>query len=203
MDWSDILKIVGAIGGIASISAAVSSFVGRVIISRIVESHKSKLNLQLERYKSELASLADRQRLLLKRQELMFEKEYAAASDFFRFFSGVVPDPWAPDLDWSDAQAEIAGDFHKHASELKKFLAVHTASISQDALKMIEGAIASANDGIFKVGMDTHGEDYGHELTPSQEVKKSVDEFYNSLKAANKQIRADLEGGSFSLRSED
>ncbi|WP_299654147.1 hypothetical protein [uncultured Jannaschia sp.] len=202
MDWSDILKVVGAIGGIASISAAVSGFVGRIVITRIVESYKSKLNLQLEKYKSELASLADRQRLLLKRQELMFEKEYAAASDFFRFYSGVVPDPWAPDLDWSDAQAEIAGNFHKHASELKKFLAVHTASISQPTLMTLESAFASANDGIFKVGMDTHGEDYGHELTPSQDVRQSVDEFYNFLKAANKQIRADLEGGSFSLRGE-
>lgn len=56
MDWSEILKVVGAIGGIASISAAVSGFVGRIVISRIVESHKSKLNLQLEKYKCRTTS---------------------------------------------------------------------------------------------------------------------------------------------------
>ena len=113
MEWNELFKVVGALGGIASVSAGVAAFVGNLISSRAIESHKAKLVLQLETHKSELNSVADRQRLLLKRQELMFEREYIAASEFYRIFTEVMPDPWAPDLDWGDAQARIAENFHK------------------------------------------------------------------------------------------
>lgn len=125
------MKVVGTFGGIASVSACVAAFVGKLISSRAIESHRAKLVLQLETHKSELNSVADRQRLLLKRQELMFEREYIAASEFYRLFTEVMPDPWAPDLDWGDAQVRIAENFHKHEAALKAFLISHSASLSQ------------------------------------------------------------------------
>ncbi|WP_143535685.1 hypothetical protein [Roseisalinus antarcticus] len=198
MDWNDIIKIVGTLGGIATVSAGVAAFVGNFISSRLVETHKANLNLQLETHKGELNNLADRKRLILKRQELMFEREYAAAAEFYRFFSGVIPDPWAPDLDWGDAQAHIAGDFHRHASGLKRFLIEHSASLSQTVRRTLEKAKQVANKGIFEVGYETRGEDYDFDLTPSEGVRKIVDQFYDLLKDADKQIRSNLESGSFS-----
>lgn len=202
MDWNEVLKVVGTLGGIATVSAGVAAFVGNLISSRTIESHKAKLVLQLETHKSELNSVADRQRLLLKRQELMFEREYIAASEFYKIFSDLMPDPWAPDLDWSDAQARIAENFHKHEAALKAFLISHSASLSQTVRHTVERAKQVANDGMFEVSYDTGGENYGTNQTPHENVRKLVDNFYELVKEANTQIRSDLESGSFS-RSKD
>jgi len=202
LEWNELFKVVGALGGIASVSAGVAAFVGNLISSRAIESHKAKLVLQLETHKSELNSVADRQRLLLKRQELMFEREYIAASEFYRIFTEVMPDPWAPDLDWGDAQARIAENFHKHEAALKAFLLSHSVSLSQTVRQTVERAKQVANEGVFEVGYDTRGEDYENNQLPHENVRKLVNEFYELVKEANTQIRLDLESGSFS-RSKD
>ncbi|MDO5631710.1 MAG: hypothetical protein Q4G22_07720 [Paracoccus sp. (in: a-proteobacteria)] len=196
MEW---VEIIGALGGIGAISATVSALVTNLISSRIIEKHKAKLTHDLETYKSELGRTADRQRLLLKRQELMFEKEYAAASEFYRLFSGIRPEPWAPDLDWSDAQADIANNFHKHATELQKFLRQHAASVSLKVRKNLERAQETATEGVFMTAVETGGEDYDQDLIPGDQVRQTVDKFYDLLSQADEEIRRDLENGSFAL----
>ncbi|MFC6640772.1 MULTISPECIES: hypothetical protein [Sulfitobacter] len=198
MDWNELMKVVGTFGGIASVSACVAAFVGKLISSRAIESHRAKLVLQLETHKSELNSVADRQRLLLKRQELMFEREYIAASEFYRLFTEVMPDAWAPDLDWGDAQVRIAENFNKHEAALKAFLISHSASLSQTVRHTVERAKQVATEGVFEVGHDTGGEGYEDNETPHENVQRLVDEFYELVKEANTQIRLDLESGSFS-----
>lgn len=199
MGLNEVWELVGKLSTFVTVSAGVAAFVGKLISSRTIEAYKSKLDKQLETYKSELNLAADRQRLLLKRQELMFEKEYIAASEFYKIFSDVMPDPWAPDLDWIDAQARIAENFHKHEAALKTFLISHSASLSQTARHTVEKAKQVANEGVFEVGYDTHGEDYEANQTPHENVQKLVDSFYELVKKANTQIRSDLESGSFSV----
>lgn len=198
MDWSDALKVVGAIGGVATVSGAVAAFVGNLVSTRIIQQQKAKLDEQLETHKDSLMQEADRRRLLLKRQEMLFEREYSAAADFFRMFASFIPAPWAPGLDWSDVKVRIAENLFSHETELSRFLAQHAAALSQDARHLLEAAKCLANEGGYEVAQESNQGDYEPGCYPSATVCKIVDKFYENLRNAEERIYKDLEHGSFS-----
>ena len=136
--------------------------------------------------------------MLLKRQELMFEREYGAAADFFRVLAKVVPAPWAPDLDWAEAQTRIAENLFQHEQRLRKFIGQHSASLGDEVRRLIGSATTLANEGGFEVAQETDEGDYPPGGFPSDRVCKIVDEFYETMLKAEKQIRNDLRNGSFS-----
>ncbi|QJR03490.1 hypothetical protein HH800_15675 [Sphingobium yanoikuyae] len=220
MDFSSVMEVVGALGGVGVIAAGIGGVAGKIMSSRAIEHHKASLKEQLETHKSalnkdlethkltlgrelethksELILGADRNRLILKRQELMFEREHAAAVDFLKIFYGVMPDAWAPDLDWSDAQREIAENLPEHERQLKKFLLNHATALSQEVRKLVASARSKASDGSFEVAQETSEGSYEPDQYPSNTVNKIVDEFYEALSDAEKKIREDLQNGSFS-----
>jgi hypothetical protein len=203
--WSVVWSVVGALGGVGVLGTAagvVGGFVAKHIASEIIETHKGELAKELEKYKSELNGVADRNRLFLKRQELMFDREYAAASDFYMFFDGVLPRPRFPEMDWSEAQEDIAEDFGLNAMKLGKIIESHSASLSVATLEKLKKARRLADEGLFAVGEDTGGDSYGPNLYPSDNVRAKVDEFYALLKDIEKQIRHNLERGSFSTSND-
>lgn len=197
MDWSDVLKVIGALGGIATVSAGVAAFVGNLVSSRIVQAQKAKFDEQLETHKDALVREADRNRLILKRQEMLFEREYTAAADFFRLFSDIIPEPWAPDLDWADAQMRIAESFFSHEKNLRIFLGKYSACLSGEARRLLESAKSRANEGGFEVAQETVEGEYELGCYPSDRVCKIVDQFHEALSSAEKKIRDDLRTGSF------
>jgi hypothetical protein len=197
MNWALVLQVVGAIGGVAAIAGGVAAFVGNLVSSRFLQAHKAKLDEQLETHKDSLVREADRYRLLLKRQELMFEKEYTAGADFFQLFASIVPDPWAPDLDWSEAQVRIAENLFSHEQKLKSFLSKNSAALGGDVRRLIEAAKMQANQGGFEVARETDGKDYEPGTYPSKTVCDIVDKFYEKLNCAETQLRKDLQVGSF------
>ena len=67
MGWDDALKIVGALGGVGIVSAAIAAWIGNLVSSRVIEKQKATLAQQLETHKDLLLREADRNRLLLKR----------------------------------------------------------------------------------------------------------------------------------------
>lgn len=195
--WDDALKVAGALGGIGAMSAGISAWIGTIVSSRVIEQQKAKLNEQLETHKDALLREADRNRLMLKRQELMFERELAAAVDFLKVQASVVPDSWAPDLDWYDAQERIAEKLFSHDRELKKLLDQHSVALSKEARKLIGSAKATANSGSYEVAQETVEGEYERGVGPSDTVRKTVDEFYEQMQKAETQIRQDLRSGSF------
>lgn len=197
MGWGDVLKVVAALGGIATVAGAVAAFIGNLVSSRIVQAHKAKLDEQLETHKGLLVREADRHRLWLKRQELMFEREYAAASEFFKLFNSILPEPWAPDLDWPEVQPRIAENFIKHERSLKAFLDTHSASLSKEARELIGSAKHRANEGSFEVAQETEEGEYEPDSYPSDRVCKIVDQFFDDLRNAEERLRLDLQKGSF------
>lgn len=198
MGWADVLKIVAALGGIATVAGAVAAFVGNLVSSRIVQAHKANLDEQLETHKDLLVREADRHRLWLKRQELMFEREYAAASDFFKLFDSIVPEPWAPDLDWSEVRPRIAENFIRNEKRLRDFLGAHSASLGKEARAFISSAKQRANEGSFEVAQETEEGGYEPNAYPSDRVCNIVDQFYDDLNKAEERLRVDLQKGSFS-----
>lgn len=207
MVWDEIVKIaatiVGALGGVAIISGLVASYVGKLVSTRITQSHQAEFDRQLETHKNLLLRDADRYRLLLKRQELMFEKEYSAAADFYRLFESIVPEQSFPDLDWLESQTQIAENFDKHSQILKKFLQRHAASLSEDALKLIEKAQKIAIEGSFEISYETTGGEYERGDTASPNVRAIVDRFFGLLEEADKRLRLDLQQGSFSTMTNE
>lgn len=197
MGWDDALKVVAALGGVSVIAGAVAAWIGNLVSSRVIERQKATLAEQLETHKDTLLREADRNRLLLKRQELMFEREIEASVAFLRLHSKVVPDAWAPDLDWLDAQTRIAEELCSHESDLKKLLEKHSIAFSKDARKLICAARSEAISGWFEVAQETTEGRYGLNYGPSDRVRKHVDEFYERMKEAEAQIRQDLKAGSF------
>jgi hypothetical protein len=199
MGWDDALKVVGALGGVGVVSAGVSAWIGGIVSSRVIQKQKAKLDEQLETHKDMLLREADRNRLLLKRQELMFERELAAAIEFLKVQANVVPDTWAPDLDWYDAQERIAENLISHDQALKKLLDQHSVSLSAEARKLIGSAKSAANSGSFGVAQETTEGEYEPGSGPSDAVRKIVDEFYETMQAAEIQIRQDLRAGSLGV----
>jgi len=197
MGWDDVLKIVGALGGIGVLSAGISAWIGTIVSSRVIQRQKAKLDEQLETHKDMLLREADQNRLMLKRQELMFEREFEAAAAFLKVHGSVVPDAWAPDLDWSDAQVRIAENLSSHERRLKKLLDQHSVALSKEARKLIGSAKAEANSGSFEVAQETKEGDYQPGDYPSQTVCKIVDEFHALMEKAETQVREDLKAGSF------
>lgn len=197
ISWDDALKVVGTLGGVGVISAGIAAWIGNLVSSRVVEKQKAKLAEQLETHKDTLLREADRNRLMLKRQELMFERELAAATAFLKVQGSVVPDPWAPDLDWCDAQERIAENLCSLDRDLKELLDQHSVSLSNEARQLIGSAKAIANSGSFEVAQETKEGEYERGYGPSDAVRKIVDDFHEAMQKAETQIRRDLKSGTF------
>ena len=197
MTWDDAFKVVGALGGVGVVSAAMAAWIGNMVSSRVIEKQKATLAEQLETHKDLLLREADRNRLLLKRQELMFEREFDASVAFLNLHNNVVPESWAPDLDWSDAQVRIAEKLGTHERDLKKLLDKHSVALSKEARKLIGSAKSTANSGSFEVAQETDEGDYAPGDYPSDRVCKIVDEFYELMQQAESQIRLYLKAGTF------
>lgn len=197
MGWDDVLNAIGVLGGVGVVSAGISAWIGTIVSSRVIQRQKAKLDEQLETHKDALLREADQNRLLLKRQELMFEREFVAAVAFLKVQSSVVPDAWAPDLEWPDAQRRIAEKLGSHQMSLKMLLDQHSVALSKEARKLIESAKAEASSGSFEVAQETSEGDYEPEHYPSATVCKIIDDFCELMQKAEVQVREDLRLGSF------
>ncbi|WP_239806393.1 hypothetical protein [Croceicoccus hydrothermalis] len=150
----------------------------------------------LQKQKSELEVEAEQLRFKLKRQELMFERELKAAEDFFRLYDKILGLPRVPDADWSEGQLIIAEKFYGLESQLTKFLNKHEVAISERSSKSLASARHIANQGSFDVAQETSEGEYEPGQYPGQIVQKAVDEFWERIEEARKQIREDLSNGS-------
>jgi len=151
----------------------------------------------MDNHRHELENFADRRRLLLKREELMFERELSAAAEFMEIMDSVLPKTWTYHDEWHHAQMHIAERLHIHKNQLQSYYARHSVALGSKAREHISTAIMEANDGALAVGDETSGEDYSFEREPGPIVCEFVDDFYKAMKSAEEQLRSDLKNGSF------
>jgi hypothetical protein len=97
---------------------------------RSLEKHKAELNQETEKLKAELGREAETHKWKLRKKEILFEKEFEAASDFFVLRRKIEPRFRHPDMDWSEAVEGVVDDFSTSEDLLRKFIAKHGPVLS-------------------------------------------------------------------------
>jgi hypothetical protein len=118
--WTpELLKVVGLFGGVGAIVVALAAFASKWMADRSIERHKAELGRETEKLKGELAKETETHKLILKKREILFQKEIEAASAFIALHRTIEPKYNHPDMDWDEAMADVAKDFRKVAAQIR------------------------------------------------------------------------------------
>jgi hypothetical protein len=132
------------IGGSVGATAAIA-FLANHYASKAAEKHKATLNEELEKLKNDLSKEAETHKLSLKKQELIFNKELEAASEFMRFHRKIRPTYSHPDMDWDDACEDVVQRLGSIETDLENFIIMHGSVITQIARDMLNECITTAS----------------------------------------------------------
>lgn len=151
----------------------------------------------LQRHKFNLEASAEKGRALLKRQELMFDRELIAAEQFFTFAHEALKQSAGPANDDIEQYYDgIASNFINIEHNLEQLIRSNGVGLSEKATDLINQAIDKA-----RVGSHEYGQDIAEQNTPdynlSDETEKYAEELTKLLRSTIKQIRLDLKNGSF------
>ena len=168
------LTIIGTIGGAGLIIFGLSSWLGKVWASRLMQKEATEHSRDLERLRTDLMRDTETHKVKLKKSEVFFAKELDATSAFIALFRGILPRHHLPDMDWHDACDSIAGNFAKIEISLDQFLADHGAAVPDEVVALIVDCIGIAGDYKFEID--------GPEVTKS--ANSAADRLYENLKTA-------------------
>src|SRR5579862_3214343 len=128
--WADVGKLLALLGGASVVAGAVAAFVGKIFADRSIEKHRAVLTQETERLKAELGKDAETHRWKLRKNEILFQKEFEAASDFFELHRQLEPSYRHPDMDWYEAAKDIVESFSDSEEKLIKFVAKYGPVLS-------------------------------------------------------------------------
>ena len=177
--------LVLAFGGNAALLAALG-FLGKSLLEKIIirdtKVFEANLSLQtqveIDRFKSELARSVESYKIQLKKSEVFFLRELEAASAFSSFFHTLLPAYKHPSMDWDDACEAMATDFGKIELRLAEFMTTHGAVLNDEERAILVDATSDAGYGKFDVL------DGG--VAP--EANQKADEMYEKLKRLEAQL---------------
>jgi hypothetical protein len=184
-ELSELAKSIFTFVGGGAAATAVLAFFANFFVNREIERQKAALNNELERLKAELSKEAETYKLSLKKQELIFNKELDAASDFMKLHRQIRPTYSHPDMDWDDACADVAHRLGKIETDLESFLVNHGAVITTSAREMLAECILLASH--YKFGGIEEGQLF-------DEAKNKADELLDKLREIEKQLIAAIRG---------
>lgn len=113
--WQWLGQILAPLGGAGVVAWAVAKY----FADRSIETHKSELNQETERLKAELGRDVETHKWKLKKKEILFEKEFEAASEFFVLRRKIEPKFRDPDMDYSEAMEEVIERFSSAQDSLR------------------------------------------------------------------------------------
>ncbi|MFA0332417.1 hypothetical protein AB4526_25745 [Vibrio cyclitrophicus] len=142
--------ILGSLGGGAAIIFGCSSWLGKVWANRLMEKEKSVHAQDLESLRSKLALENESFKIKMKKSELIFQKEYEAASEFLALKQSYLPAYKFAEMEWYNACDEIAQDFDKIEISLNKFLSQHGAVLIPDVREKLSASIGIAGEHKFE-----------------------------------------------------
>lgn len=173
MEIDEILKIsatiLASLGGGAIVIGAFAKWFGDLWAKRLVQSHKQKLDEEIESYK-----------VKLKKSEFIFQKEYEAASELVALIRSFLPGYLHPNMDWNEACEHIADMFGYIEKDLNNYLSKHGAVLNKDTVNLISSCIHIAGENKFESNSST----------------KSADNLYNKLKEAEQAVLAQVHSQS-------
>jgi hypothetical protein len=165
---------------VAGLTAIGGAFLVRALVkSGIEEAVKLNFSRHLEDYKSQLTRELEKLKSSLKNSESFFSHQLIALTELRRLFRHLVPRKTTPDMDWHEACDEIAHGFSSHADSIDEFLCKHEAVLTNDVIKLLEGAASTATDGIFEFTWDTT-----EGPNASDKAIKMAQELYDALRDA-------------------
>lgn len=152
MTSTELLQLSGVIltslGGASAIIFGFSSWLGKVWASRLMEKEKAEFSRELASLSSRLTQDVESYKVKLKKSELLFEKEYEAASEFIALRWSFCPKYTGPDMEWEDACDEMAKNLGVVERKLDQFLSKNGAVIDENTQGLISTAsgIAGQNN---------------------------------------------------------
>lgn len=146
---TNVMAVIGWFGGAVVVSGLVAKWISDHASQRWLQDHKGQLDKLLETRKSELSNEAERLKLSLKRQELIFNREIEAADALMKLHRDIYPKHSRPDMEWTDACEDIALRLGQVEGSLDDFLANHSAVIGDDVRAKVETALAQAGSEKF------------------------------------------------------
>lgn len=143
--------ILLSLGGGGIIVFAFSSWLGKVWANRLMAAETAKHSRDLERLREELSRGLESHKVKLRKSELVFEKEFEAASQLVALIRGFLPTYRHPHMDWHEACEEIAFDLEKIESGLDGFLSKHGAVLPTEVKEHLGSCTGIAADNKFEI----------------------------------------------------
>ncbi len=130
------------------------------------------LTQETERLKAELGKDAETHKWKLKKNELLFEKEYAAAAAFFALKRKYDPVRRHPDMDWHDVREDVVQSFSDAESRIGKFIVEYGPVLSKEIRELLDECQSLASS---------------HQFAPSgqddyKEAEQAADKYLELLK---------------------
>jgi hypothetical protein len=155
MTFVDIFEIGGAVmlslGGASALIFAFSSWLGKVWAERILSREKAKYAEQMEEFKKKLTFETESHKVRLKKSELLFAKEFDAASSLVSLIKDITPTYSHPQMDWHQACDEIAHSFGKIEGLLRNYIRTNGAVLTAEIKKLIAECEGIAGENNFDV----------------------------------------------------
>ncbi len=181
MTWADVWKVVAGViislGGGAAIFMLFTKMYGDFVFSKLLESHRSALNRDLEAHK-----------VKLRKSEFIFQKEYEAASELVAIIRNIMPRQSYPEMDWYDACDQIAYKFGGIEVKLNGLISEHGAALDDDVVDLIVDAIGIAGRGKHNVTSEE----------VSSEMNEAANDLYKKLTEAEHKMLSVVRGQSIS-----
>lgn len=195
MNWGELIT---ALSGSVVISGIVAAVVTNWLSGRLLQSHKAQLDKELETHKSTLGKESDRQRLLLKWQEMKFERQLLAAEALTQFCHKALDQSAGPDNDDVDQYYEgIAARFGDFEVKLTDLIGKYDVAWGAEAKTMVIKARDVAKLGKYSYGHDYSDDKYHPDRNLSDQTTKHAQMFSETLKAVINQVQQDVKNGSF------
>ena len=183
--WELALRIIAAFGGLVAIAGVVAAVVSKVMSDRVLESHKSALQKEVERLKADLAKEQETHKLVLKRKEILFSREIDAAKAFFELHQKISPTYSFPDKEWTDVVDDMLGSLGEIETELSNFVRDHGPFLPKEIRALVDQSERLASD--FKFFSSGHG------TGNQKQAEEAVDKILENLREVKEQFVALLQ----------
>jgi len=168
-----VLSVLGALGGGALIIGAFAHWLGHLWATRLIQNEKSKLDLEIESHK-----------VRLKKSEFLFEKEYAATSEFVALLRSILPRHSFPNMDWYEACDHIASNFGRIEHLINEYMATHGAVLPDDTVDLLVESLGISGEEKFEItGFDI-----------PKPANESANQLYEKLHSVEEKLLANLRG---------
>jgi hypothetical protein len=167
--------------GAGAVAAAIIHLAGRFYADKSLEKHKAELGQETEKLKAELGREAETHKWKLKKKEILFEKEFEAASEYFGLRRKIEPRFRHPDMEWTDAVEDVVNDFSNTEDLLRNFIARYGPVLSQ-----------KNRDDLNRCQKLAENNQYAMIQNEMDEAEKAVEEFLKKLEDVERRFAIEI-----------